>query len=119
MGVDGWGCGGSILSDACIYLRSNEATGALLLTATLFVVLSACFMILLLIMDEIWAYLASCISAGLSVIFGLAGILHHIDTQEWWSPFLATVAFSFTVILTIHLCADIIAHRHQIRRAFV
>ncbi|KAM3186344.1 hypothetical protein ACTXT7_004518 [Hymenolepis weldensis] len=118
IGVDGWGCGGSILSESCIFLKSNEVTGALLLTATVFEILCAIFMILLMLMDEIWAYLASCTTAVIAVICSFAGIVHHIDTQEFWSPFLSTIAFSFTLILSIHLIADIITHRHQILHAF-
>lgn len=118
IGVDGWGCGGSILSKSCIYQKSNEATGALLVAATIFVVACAIFMILLILLDEIWTYLAACLSALLAFLFSFAGILHHIDTQEWWSPFMSTIAFAFTLVLTIQLVADVIAHRQQILRAF-
>lgn len=111
IGIDGWDCGGSILSDACLTFKVNEVTGVLLLTSAILVILCAIFRIQLMFLNAVWADIVSCVTANLAAILSFAGIVYYLDTRQWWSPFLATVAVSFTILLAVQITADLFENR--------
>ncbi|EUB59684.1 hypothetical protein EGR_05446 [Echinococcus granulosus] len=107
IGFNGWSCGGSIFSDTCLISTVNEVTGALLLTAGLLVLLGGIFLIVLVVKGDTWANIVATVVVIIAALLSLAGVLYYLDQRELWSPFLASVAMSFTMALAAILVADL------------
>lgn len=103
--IDGWGCGGSILSEACSTLRVNRVTGDLLMTAALLVVIGAVFLILFAVKNTSWSISIASVTTAAGALLSFTGVIYYLGKHQWWSPFLATFAMSFTIALAIILVA--------------
>lgn len=108
IGIDGWGCGGSILSEACLFLKVNKVTGALLMTSALLVVIGAICLILIASKDNSVANFVACIAIPVAAILSFTGVIYYLEKHQWWSPFLSTFAMSLTLALAVILIADFI-----------
>ncbi|KAH9280836.1 hypothetical protein ECG_07271 [Echinococcus granulosus] len=108
IGYSGWVCSGSILGPNCLKSKVNEATGALLLTAGLLVLIAGIFLILLVVTGTRWSEIASAIIATLAAIMAIAGVFYYLDHMKIWSPFIATIAMSLSVALAAILLFDLI-----------
>ncbi|VDL42058.1 unnamed protein product [Hymenolepis diminuta] len=114
IGYNGWQCGDSILGPKCIRYKAYQTTGALLLTAGLFVFVGAIFILLAMLKDFEWAGFVALASTFIAAILALAAMFYYFDIFKVWSPFIGTIAMSLTIALAGMLIFDLI---HQTKRS--
>ncbi len=111
VGYSGWPCAGSILSETCRKTQRYEVTGALLLTAGLVVLVCAIILILVIVLGGGWTDITAAVLATIAAILSIAGVFYFYDAGSQWSPFIATIAMSFSVALAAILLFDLISAR--------
>ncbi|VDM18520.1 unnamed protein product [Hydatigera taeniaeformis] len=107
IGYDGWRCEGSIISKSCLGHPHNDVTGALLITAGLIILIADIFLLLPIIIYFSWGATVACVLTVISAIFAMVGTFLHVHVNHLWSPSLASVATTLTVILSSILVFDL------------
>ncbi|VDM34462.1 unnamed protein product [Hydatigera taeniaeformis] len=75
IGYHGWACGDSILSSNCLKVKINEVTGALLLTASLLILVAGILLIVLLVTETSWGEIAAAVIATVAAILAIAAAI--------------------------------------------
>ena len=108
IGYDGWGCGGSAFSDGCDKWEKMKKVGALLLTAGLLILLVALFIGLQFSSYGRGMSIAALIFVIISTVLSVAGVFYYYDKTSIWSPFIATMGMTVSIVLTVLLIYDFI-----------